>query len=191
MLQTFLSYLILYGLSQNIMLNGAGTVVFQREKQYFSFRITSTLFLVFGIAISCTIAYFLETYVYSKFNMLYINATIDVLIVGVYNFIVSLIYRKNKRFNYYLYDNAFSYAYDSVFMLSIIFTINMSVPIAEFFIMLAVIVVIVFITSLVIGFFINCINRGYLNASARNIPARLFLLAIFSIIFYYLSLMVV
>lgn len=186
MLQTFLSYLVLYGLSDNLMLNGAGTTVFQREKQYMSFRIFSTLFLVLGIALTATITFFLYKFVYSSYNLFYISASVNVLIVGLYNLLVAFIWKKSgKSFVYYLYDNSFSYAFDFVFTLSVIFTLNMSVSIAEFFVSLSAVVITVFVSSIVIGFFVRNLNRGYMNVSCRNIPARLFVLAIFSIILYY------
>ena len=172
------------------MLTGPGALVFQREKQYFSFRIFSTLFLVLGVALGATVSYFLYTYIYSKFNMYYISATVIVLFVGVYNLLVSLIFRKYK-YNFYLYENSFAYAFDSVFTLSVIFTLDMSLSIANFFMMLLAILIVIFVTSLVIGFFIKNSNRGYLNVCARNVPAKIFLLAIFSIVLYYLSLLVI
>ena len=192
MLQVFLSYLVLYGLHSNLMLNGAGTVVFQREKQYMSFRLLSTLFLVVGIALTATITFFLYKFVYSSYNLFYISASINVLIVGLYNILVSYIWKRfGKSFSYYLYDNAFSYAFDMVFTLSVIFTLNMSVSIAEFFVSLSAVVIVVFVTSIIIGFFVRNLNRGYMNVSFRNIPARLFVLAIFSIILYYCAQLVV
>lgn len=191
MAQIFLSYLVLYGLSSNVMLNGSGTVVFQREKQYASFRFFSTMFLVIGIALTSTISYFLHRYVYSKFDLAYINTSVNVLIVGLYNILVSTIWKKSKRFNNYLYENAFSYAYDTVFTLSVIFSLNMELSIAEFFLSLSAIVICVFVTSIIIGFFVRCINRGYMNVSVRNVPARLFVLAILSILLYYASQMIV
>ena len=192
MFKLFLSYLVLFGLHSNLMLNGAGTVVFQREKQYRSFRLFSTLFLVLGIAVTATITFFLYKFVYSKYNLLYISASVNVLIVGLYNLLVALIWKKSGRsFTYYLYDNSFSYAFDTVFTLSVIFTLNLSVPIAEFFISLAAVCIVVFVSSIVIGFFVRNLNRGYMNISFRNIPARLFVLAIFSIILYYCAQLVV
>ena len=192
MLQTFLSYLVLYGLSDNLMVNGAGIVIFQREKQYMSFRILSTIFLVLGIALTATISFFLYKFVYSSYNLLYISASVNVLIVGLYNLLVAFMWKRfGKSFSYYLYDNSFSYAFDLVFTLSVIFTLNMSVSIAEFFISLVAVVITIFVSTIVIGFFVRNLNRGYMNVSFRNIPARLFMIAIFSIIFYYCAQLVV
>lgn len=191
MFNLFLSYLAIYGISSNIMLGGAGTLELQREKQYASFRIISSLFLVLGIMLTSTISYFLYKYVYSTYNLYYINTSVNVLIVGIYNLFVSLIWRKFKKFNNYLYQNSLSYAFDVVFTLSVIFTLNMSLGISEFFISLLAIVIVVLITSLILGFFVRWLNRGYMNVSVRNVPARLFMLAILSIILYYASQLII
>ncbi len=191
MFQIFLSYLALYGINSNLMLNGAGTLEFQREKQYASFRLISSIFLIIGIVLTGTISYFLYKYVYSTYNLYYINTSVNVLIVGIYNLIVSAIWRKIKKFDNYLYQNSLSYAFDVVFTLSVIFTMNMNISISQFFISLAAIVIVVLVTNLILGFFVRWLNRGYMNVSVRNVPARLFMLAILSIILYYASQLII
>lgn len=189
MAEIFLSYLVLYGISSNIMLNGSGVTTFQREKQYMSFRWLSIPFLMIGIALTTIIAYFLQKYVFSTYDLYYVSATVNVFFVGLYNLLVAEIWKKNKRFNFYLYDNAFSYAFDTVFTLSVIFTLDMTVSIGSFFLELAAVEIVVLISSALIGFYIKSLNRGYMNVSARNVPARLFLLAVVSIILYYIGIL--
>ena len=51
MLNLFLTDLVTYGLSSNIVVNsGVGVLLFGREKRYKLFRYISTLFLMLGIA---------------------------------------------------------------------------------------------------------------------------------------------
>ncbi len=190
MAEVFLSYLVIYGISNNIMLNGSGVLVFQREKQFKSFRWLSVPFLMIGIALTCIISYFLQKFVYSKFDLYYISTTVNVFIVGLYNLLVAEIWKKNKRFNFYLYDNSFSYAFDTVFTLSVIFTLDMTVSIGSFFLELAAVEIVVLVTTALFGFYVKCLNRGYMNVSARNVPVKLFALAVLSIILYYVSLLV-
>lgn len=188
MLETFLSYLVIYGLQNNLVAcNGSGAVIFQREKMYTSYRYISTLFLILGVILTATISFFLNTFIYSKYNLYNINVSVNVLIVGAYNMLVSFILKKSPSFSNYMYENSFSYAYDMVFTLSVIFSLNMDLSIPYFFMSLLAAVLCIFVTSIIIGFFVKSVNRGYINDSFRNVPARLFLLAIIAMIFYYTS----
>jgi len=189
MLEAFLYYLVEYGLKNNLVVNGAGVVVFQREKMYTSYRMISNLFLILGIVLSSTITYFLYTYIYSKYDLYNISVSVNVLIVGAYNILVSAILKKKRGFNSYVYENSFSYAYDTVFILSVVFSLDMTVDggMLFFFMSLLSTIVVIFITNIIIGFFVRNCNRGYLNDSFRNVVARLFLFAIFAVIFYYTS----
>ncbi len=191
MAQTFLSYLILFGLENNLIIsNSAGVSIFQREKMYTSFRFLSLLYLLAGIVLTSTISYFLNYFIYSKFDLYYISVTVNVFIVGIYNILISYIWKKGKSFNNYLYENSFSYAFDVVFTLSVIFCLDMSVSIVNFFMQLIACVIVVAITYTILGHFIKCENRGYLNVSFRNVPVRIFMFAIFSLILYYAGLLV-
>lgn len=188
MLETFLSYLVIYGLQNNLVAgNGSGAVIFQREKMYTSYRYISTLFLILGVILTATISFFLNTFIYSKYNLYNINVSVNVLIVGAYNMLVSFILKKSPSFSNYMYENSFSYAYDMVFTLSVIFSLNMNLSIPYFFMSLLAAVLCIFVTSVIIGFFVKSVNRGYINDSFRNVPARLFLLAVIAMIFYYTS----
>ena len=70
MLQTFLSYLAIYGLKDNIfVMNGAGALQIQREKMYRTFRYVNALCLVLGIILTSLVSYFLNNYIYAKFDL--------------------------------------------------------------------------------------------------------------------------
>ena len=186
MLKTFLSYLVVYGLKSNLVVNnGAGVVVYQREKMYTSYRMINNLFLIIGVALTGTIAYFLNTYIYDKFDLNNISVSVNVLVVCTYNIIVSTIFKKKHNFNNYVYENSFSYAYDTVFILSVVFSLDMKMQMIYFFMSLLSAIVVIFITNLIVGFFVKNCNRGFINDSFKNISTRLFLFAIIAIIFYY------
>lgn len=190
MLQVLLSYLVLYGLKSNIVVsNGTGAVLFQREKMYRSFRLLETVFLVAGIILCCFATYVLNTYVYKPFNLEYISASVAVVFVGAYNLLVNHIWSKISTFKHYLYESSFSYVMDASFTFSVIFTIDMSMPIAEFAMSIIAIVASVLVVSVLVGFFTESVNRSYINSAFRNVPSRLFLLAIFSILLHYAGLM--
>ena len=186
MFQTFLSYLVLYGLKSNLVAcNGSGALIFQREKMYTSYRFISNLFLILGVILTASISFFLEYFIYSKYDLYNISFSVNVLIVGAYNMLVSLFIKKSPSFSNYVYENSFSYAYDMVFTLSVILSLDMTLSIPLFFMSLLSAVVCIFVTSALIGFFVKSVNRGYINDSFRNVAVRLFLLAIIAIIFYY------
>ena len=190
-LNALLTYLIMYGLKSNLVVqNSAGAVIFQREKQYTSYRYISNLVLILGVVICAAVSYFLNRFVYEKFNMYYISETVNVVIAGTYNIGVSKFLKKRPSFNNYLYENSFSYAYDTVFIVSVLLMMDMNMTIVHFFLSLGMAVVSIFVTNVLIGFFIKSLNREYVNISARNIAVRLFTIAIFSILIYYAQLLV-
>ena len=192
MFETFLSYLALYGLKENVFVcNASGPLQVQREKMYRSFRYINALFLILGIILTSIISYFLNNYVYAKYDLFEISVTVNVFVVALYNLLVSFIWQKISYFKFYLYENSFSYGFDVVYTLSIIFTIDMSVAIGSFLMSLVAIALVVMIMNVLVGFYIRSMNRGYLNINFRNVSARLFLFAIFSILLYYASLLVV
>lgn len=191
MFQTFLSYLVLYGLRDNIFVaNGSGALQIQREKQYRAYRYLNALFLIIGIIITSLISYVLHTFVYSKYDLYYISISVDVFIVALYNLVVSILIHKISDFHYYLYENSFAYGFDLVYTLSIIFTIDMNVSFIPFISSLVAIAIVVMLMQVFMGFYIRSMNRGYLNINFRNISARLFLMALFSIVLYYASFLV-
>lgn len=192
MLNTFLSYLALYGLKSNIVTaNGSGVLLFQREKSYRSFRYIGALMLIAGIILCSAITYVLYNYVYSKFDLYFVSVSVTVFIVCVYHILISNIWKKISSFKVYLYESSFSYAMDVAFTLSVIFTLDMSLSIVAFIMSVLAVVLVIMFMNVFIGVFVGLINRSYVNKSFRNMSSRLFLFAIISIIIYYASLLVI
>lgn len=188
MFSEFLSYLCLYGIQNNIMLsNATGATQFQREKRYLSFRLISTAFLILGIVVCAMISYLLYNFVYAKFDLFYISTTVTVFFVGIYNLVVSFIFTKISNFQRFLYETSFAYVMDFAFTLSVVLTLNMTLPIMSFVMAVLAIIIVVLIMNLFLGFFIEGINRSYLKVNYRNVPARLFLMAIFSLLIFYIG----
>lgn len=190
MLEVLLSYLVLYGLKSNIVVaNGTGAVQFQREKMYKSFRLLDTVFLVLGVVVCSFITYLLNNYVYVKFNLEYISFSVAVVLVGAYNLLVNHIWSKISTFKHYLYESSFSYVMDASYMFSVIFTIDLTLPIADFSMQILAVAISILVINVLVGFYTESVNRSYVNSSFRNVPSRLFLLAIFSILLHYAGLM--
>lgn len=191
MLQVFLSYLVLYGLQTNVILsNGSGALEFQREKMYRSFRYLNTLFLIIEICIISFAYYFLKTYLLSQFDLHFIGFTIVVFLSGLLNLVVSSIWRKSSNFKYYLYESSYSYAFDLVFVVSVVFMLDINVSILNFVMQVVAVMIVIMVMNAIIGFFVRSFNRGYLNVNFRNVSSRLFLLAIISILIYYAGFLV-
>lgn len=190
MFNLFLTDLVTYGLSSNIVVNsGVGVLLFGREKRYRLFRYISTLFLMLGIAICSISSYFLETYVYSKFDIMEIKVGVIVVIAALYNLLISLVWKKSA-FNHYLYDCSCSYVFDLVFMVFVAMTLNYSVAIVPFILSVVAVMLVVFITNFFIGFYVEGINKSTLKIGFRNVSARLFLVAIFGVLLYYANMLV-
>jgi len=189
MLNLFVSFLLLYGIKTNVVLNsGAGSLLFQKEKQYAKFRILDTLFVAMGTILCLMISYILYSYIYKTYNMLYLSVIISVLVVGIWNLIVSKIFGKMSHFVHYLYEKSNSFVFDSVFILSVIFSIDMAAyAMLDFVILAATLAIVIFVTNLIFGFFIEDANKTNVDKHYLNVPSRLFMLAIFSIILYYAS----
>ena len=191
MFEMLLTYLVIYGLKSNLVVsNGSGVLIFQREKMYTSFRYISNLFLILGIVLTAIISYVLYQSLYIRYDLYYISEGVNVVIVGAYNIAVSNFLKKRPTFNNYLYENSFSYAFDTVYMLSVLFMLDMELSFIHFLMSLLAAVLVIFICNVLIGFFVKCFNRNYVNISARNIAVRLFMIAIFSILIYYAQMLV-
>lgn len=192
MLELFLSFVLLYGVKSNVIVfNGAGVLTYQKEKQYIKFRILNSIFLAVGIIVCLMISYALHNYVYKPYDLEYLSIVVSVLIVGIYNIIISKIFSKMSHFSHYLYQSSYSFAIDFVFILSMIFVIDMaSYTIIEFLIMAATIAVVMFLSNLIFGFYIEDANKSNIDRHYLNVPSRLFMMAIFSIILYYASLLI-
>ena len=186
MLNLFFGFVLLFGIKSNIVLNsGSGALLFQKEKQYLKFRTLNSLFVALGTFVCLVISYFLTKYIYEPNDMLYLSVVITVLLVGVYNIIVSKIFAKMSHFVHYLYEKSHSFAIDTVFILSVIFSISVSYVVVEFVLLAAAIAIITFVTNMIFGFFVEDANKSSVDRHYLNVPSRLFMLAIFSIILYY------
>ena len=201
LIKTFLLSLITFGLQHNLVVhNSSGVLTFQREKMYTKYRYISTLFLILGVILAGSVTFFLhylDKMLGNKFDVSKFITTIDIIVVGGYNMLVSLIFKKSKKFQNYLYENSFSYAYDTVFILSVVFLLDYSfvditgisfgMIIAYFYISLLGAVISIFLTSILFGFFVKSFNTDSVDDSLKNISARLLMMSIFAVIFYYLS----
>lgn len=201
LIKIFLLSLVTFGLQRNLIVhNSSGVLIFQREKMYSKYRFTSTIFLILGIILAGSVTFFLhylDKVLGDKFDVSKFITTIDIIVVGGYNMLVSIIFKKSKKFQNYLYENSFSYAYDIVFTLSVVFMLNYSyldltgvsflMIIAYFYVSLLGVIISIFITSILFGFFIKSFNSDNVDDSMKNISARLLMMSIFAVIFYYLS----
>ena len=188
MLNLFLSSMLVYGVKSNIVVNGAGALLFQREKQYAKFRILNSMFLALGTMLCLVLSYFLDKFVYSTYDLDYISVLLSVLMVGIYNLIVSKAFSKMSHYTHYLYEKSASFVIDIVYILSIIFSLDFaSYNIDQFLMMAIAIGVVLFICNIIFGIFIEDAYKTSIDKHYLNVPSRLFMLSIFSIILYYAS----
>lgn len=192
MINAFISYLALYGINSNIVAsNGVGAVEFQREKMYPLFEYLNALFLIIGIAISAILTYTLNRFLFVPYGLEFVKFGVVVTFAGLFNLLVSFVWKKVSNFYNYLYENSFSYAFDTVYTVFVVMTMEMSVEIAPFLMSVFAVAIVVVLGSAIIGFFVRAFNRGYMNANFRNVPTRLFFVSIISMILYYLSFFIV
>lgn len=191
MLNLFLTNLVTYGLSSNLVVNsGVGVLLFGREKKYRFFRYINTLFLMLGIALSAIATYFLNKFVYAKFDLFEIKIGVLVFLVCLYNLLISFLWKKMSLFGHYLYERSCSYVFDVVFTIFVVASLGLELEIVPFLLMIASVLVVVFATTFLIGFYIESINKSNLKIYFRNVSARLFLIAIFAMILFYANMLV-
>lgn len=191
MLNLFLTNLVTFGLSNNIVVNsGVGVGLFGREKQYRFFRYINTLFLMLGICVCAFATYFLDMFICSKFDLYEIKVGVVVLIAGLYNLLISFLWGKMSLFGHYLYEKSCSYVFDMIFTIFVAMSLDMSLAIVPFLLSVIAVMIVVFLTNFVIGFFIEGINKQSLPLCCRNVTARLFLVAIFAILLYYANMLI-
>ena len=187
-MKIFLSYLLIYGVKSNLMImNPSGVTEFQREKKYTQFRYISSLCVCLGVLLCSFACYLIKKFLIVPFEINEIYISVVAIIVLLYNLAVATILNKKTTFIYYLYDRSVSYALDSVFIMSVIFTLNMQIEIVEFIISLFAALLAIFITNVLVGFYVRFINKNYVIPSFRKVPITLLLLSIFSILIYYLG----
>ena len=191
MLNLFLANLVNFGLETNVVTNsGVGVLLLGREKKYASFRIVNTLFLLLGIAICSAATYFLNMFVYTKFDLVEIKVCVAVFLAAVYNLIICKLWKKISLFKYYLYESSCAYVFDLIFTVYVVMVLDLTLEIIPFLMSLAAAVVVVFFTNLIMGFFLEHINKSYLNINIRNVSARMFLTVIFVIFFHYVNMLI-
>lgn len=191
MLNLFLTNLATFGISNNIVINsGVGAILFGREKQYRFFRYINTLFLMLGVCVCGIITYFLDFYICAKFDLYEIKIGVVILIASLYNLLVSFVWGKTSLFGHYLYEKSCSYVFDTVFTAFVVMTLQLTLAFVPFLMSLLAVVVVIFVTNFIIGFFIEGVNKSSLPLCCRNVTARLFLIAIFAMLLYYANMLI-
>lgn len=188
MLNLFLTNLANFGLNQNVFVNsGYGALMLGREKKYRLFRYINMLFMLLGIILCSIATYFLNQFVLLKFDILEVKIGVVILLAGLYNLLISFLWGKMSNFGQYLYEKSCSYVFDLVFTVFVVMMLDMSLSIVPFIMTLLPILIVIFVTYVVIGFFIESINKSTLRLCVRNVAARLYLIAFFAILLFYLS----
>ena len=191
MVNLFLADLVTYGLQTNIVTNsGVGVLLFSREKKYNSFRYINTLFLMLGIAICSIATYFLDKFVLVQFDLAEIRLCVAVVIAACYHLLISRLWKRISHFKHYLYENSCTYVFDLVFTIFVEMYLDMTLEIVPFLLSVGAVLIVVFVVNIIVGFFIEGINKSSLNINIRNVAARLFLIAIFAMILYYANMLV-
>ena len=191
MVNFFLADLVTYGLQTNIVTNsGVGVLLFSREKKYNSFRYINTLFLMLGIAICSIATYFLDKFVLVQFELAEFRLCVAVVIAACYHLLISRLWKRISHFKHYLYENSCTYVFDLVFTIFVEMYLDMTLEIVPFLLSVGAVLIAVFVVNIIVGFFIEGINKSSLNINIRNVAARLFLIAIFAMILYYANMLV-
>ena len=191
MLNLFLTNLVSYGLSSNIVINsGVGVLLFGREKKYKLFRYINTLFLMLGICLCAICVYFLNQFVLTEFDLSEIKIGILVILVCLYNLLISFLWKKMSLFSFYLYERSCSYVFDVVFTIFAVMALDLTLQLVPFILSVASILVVIFVSTILIGFYIESINKSTLKVYFRNVSARLFLIAIFAMILFYANMLI-
>lgn len=191
MLNLFLSNLVGFGLQSNLVVNsGTGALLFGREKKYAFFRYISILFLILGVCVCSALNYFLTNYIYLKFDVMEIQVGVLTIFACLYNLLVSKVWKKISLFGLYLYNASCSYVFDTVFIIFAATTLDCTLKLSAYFVSLLSAVLVVFVMYVLIGFYVDGINKSSLRICFRNVSARLYLIAIFAIILYYANMLV-
>ena len=148
------------------------------------------LFLILGIAIVSVATYYINEFVLAKFDLFEIKIGIVIFLAGIYNLLISFLWGKMSMFGQYLYEKSCSYVFDLVFTVFVVMTLDLSLKIVPFLMTILAILAVIFVTNLIIGFYIESINKSSLRLCVRNVSARLYLVAIFAILLFYLGKLV-
>ena len=191
MFDVFLANLVTYGLNQNILIStGYGAILLGREKKYRFFRHLNILFTILGITICSIAMYFFNQLVIEKFDIVEVKVGMLVLLAGLYNLLISFLWGKMSNFGQYLYEKSCSYVFDTVLIVFVVMTLDMSLKFVPFLMTILAIVLVIFVTNLIMGFYIESINKSNLRLCVRNVSGRLYLVAIFAILLFYLGKLV-
>lgn len=188
MLNLFLTNLVNFGLNQNLLVNtGYGALLIGREKKYRLFRYINILFMLLGIIICSIATYFLSNFVLEKFDYVELKVGFVVFLAGIYNLLISFLWARMSNFGQYLYEKSCSYVFDLVFTVFVVLTLDLSLSFVAFLLTLLSVLLVVFVSYVVLGIYIESINKSTLKISVRNVAARIYLIAIFAILLFYLS----
>ena len=191
MLNLFLTNLANFGLNQNVFISsGYGTLLIGREKKYRLFRYINVLFMIFGIILCSIATYFLNQFVLESFNIAEVKLGVVILFAGLYNLLISFLWGKMSNFGQYLYEKSCSYVFDLIFTVFVVMMLDLTLSFVAFLMTLLSILLVVFVTYVVISVYIESINKSTLKVCVRNVAARLYLLAFFAILLFYLSKLV-
>ena len=72
----------------------------------------------------------------------------------------------------------------------VVMSVDMTLKIVPFLMTILAIMVVIFVTNLIMGFYIESINKSSLKLCVRNVSARLYMLAFFAVLLFYLSKLV-
>ena len=191
MFDILLSSILNVGVKSNVIAdNGVGPLLFAREKGYGFFRYLSMLFLIIGVCLCSLATYFLQKYLIVKYELVEFKIFIVVLVAGLYNLIANAIWKKSSYFGRYLYGSSCSYAFDLAYTIFVIMGLNLELEISEFLMTLVAISIVIIVMNLLVGVFVDGINRSNLNINFRNVSARLFLFAIIAFLLHYAKLFI-
>ena len=146
--------------------------------------------MLLGIILCSIATYFLNQHVFIKFDIPEVKLGVVILLAGVYNLLISFLWGKMSNFGQYLYEKSCSYVFDLVFTVFVVMMLDLTLSIVNFLMTLISILVVIFVTYVIIGFYIESINKSNLRVCIRNVAARLYLLAFFAILLFYLSKLV-
>ncbi len=188
MLNLFLTNLQTYSLTENIFVNtGYGALLIGREKKYRLFRHINILFLMLGIFLCSLATYFLNQFVLEKFDFAELKLGLVIVLAGLYNLLVSFLWGKMSRFGQYLYEKSCSYVFDLVFTVFVVMSFDLTIKLVPFLFSALSVMLAIFLSNLIIGFYIESINKSSLKLCVRNVSARLYLMAFFAILLFYLG----
>ena len=74
-----------------------------------------------------------------------------------------------------------------MFTVFVVMSLDLTLEIVPFILTTLAIMIAIFVSNLIIGFYIESINKSSLKLCIRNVSARLYLMAFFAILLFYLA----